>query len=35
MANVAQENEKLISGVIKVNEKEVMEHLDGLVRKSV
>ena len=29
------ENEKSISGAIKVNEKEVMEHLDGLVRKSV
>ena len=29
------ENEKSISGAIKVNKKEVMEHLDGLVRKSV
>ena len=35
MENVAQENEKSISGAIKVDEKEVMEHLDGLVRKSV
>ena len=35
MENVAQKNEKSISGAIKVNEKEVMEHLDGLVRKSV
>ena len=29
MENVAQKNEKSISGAIKVNEKEVMEHLDG------
>ena len=35
MENAAQKNEKSISGAIKVNEKEVMEHLDGLVRKSV
>ena len=35
MENVAQKNEKSISGAIKVNEKEVMEHLNGLVRKSV
>ena len=35
MENVVQKNEKSISGAIKVNEKEVMEHLDGLVRKSV
>ena len=35
MENVAQKNEKSISGAIKVDEKEVMEHLDGLVRKSV
>lgn len=27
--------ENLIFGAIKINEKEVMEHLDGLVRKSV
>ena len=33
--NVAQKNEKSISGAIKVNEKEVMEHLDRLVRKFV
>ena len=35
MGNIAQENEKSISGAIKVDEKEVMEHLDGLVRKFV
>ena len=35
MENVAQGNEKSISGAIKVDEKEVMEHLDSLVRKSV
>ena len=35
MENVAQKNEKSISGAIKVDEKEVMEHLDDLVRKSV
>ncbi len=35
MENVAQKNEKSISGAIKVNEKEVMGHLGGLVRKSV
>ena len=35
MENVAQKNEKSISGAIKVDEKEVMEHLDALVRKSV
>ena len=35
MENVAQKNEKSISGAIKVNEKEVMEYLDELVRKSV
>ena len=34
MENVAQKNEKSISGAIKVNEKEVMEHLDGLVWES-
>ena len=32
--NVAQKNEKSISGAIKVNEKEVMEYLDGLVWES-
>ena len=35
MENVAQKNEKSISGAIKVNEKAVMEHLDALIRKSV
>ena len=31
MENVAQKNEKSISGAIKVDEKEVMEHLDASV----
>lgn len=35
MENVAQEIEKSIPGAIKINEKEVLDHLDGLVRKSV
>ena len=35
MENVAQETEKAISGVIKVDEKEIRDHLDGLVRQSV
>lgn len=35
MKNVAQETEKTIAGAIKVDEKEVMNHLDGLVRRSV
>lgn len=35
MKNLAHENEKSIPGVIKINEKEVMDHIDGLVRKSV
>lgn len=35
MRNVAQEAEKTIAGVIKVDEKEVLDHLGGLVRKSV
>ena len=35
MENVTQQNEKSITGDIKVNEKEVMEYLDRLVRKSV
>ena len=35
MENVAQKNEKSISGAIKVNEKEVMEYLDELVWESV
>ena len=33
--NVAQENEKAISGAIKIDEKEIRTHLDGLVRQSV
>ena len=33
MENVAQENEKAISGAIKIDEKEIRTHLDGLVRK--
>ena len=35
MENVAQENEKAISGAIKIDEKEIRSHLDGLVRQSV
>ena len=35
MENVAQENEKAISGAIKIDEKEIRTHLDGLVRQSV
>jgi len=35
MKNVAQEMGKTIAGAIKVDEKEVMDHLDGLVRRSV
>ena len=35
MENVAQETEKAISGAIKVDEKEIRDHLDGLVRQSV
>ena len=35
MENVASESVKAISGAIKVDEKEVMAHLDGLVRRSV
>ncbi len=32
MENVARENEKAISGAIKIDEKEFRMHLDGLVR---
>ena len=35
MENVAQENEKAIPGAIKIDEKEIRTHLDGLVRQSV
>ena len=35
MENVAQENEKAISGAIKIDENEIRTHLDGLVRQSV
>ena len=35
MKNVAQENEKAISGAIKIDEKEIRTHLGGLVRQSV
>ena len=35
MENVAQETEKAISGAIKIDEKEIRVHLDGLVRQSV
>ena len=33
MKNVAQETEKAISGAIKIDEKEIRDHLDGLVRQ--
>lgn len=35
MKNVVQENEKAISGAIKIDEKEIQTHLDRLVRQSV
>ncbi len=35
MENVAQENEKAISGAIKIDEKEIRTNLDGLVRQLV
>ena len=35
MDNVVQETEKTISGAIKVDENEIRDHLDGLVRQSV
>ena len=35
MENVVQENEKASSGAIKIDEKEIRTHLDGLVRQSV
>ena len=35
MENVAQKNEKSIPGAIKIDEKEVFDHLDTLVRQSV
>lgn len=35
MKNLAQENEKAISGAIKIDKKEIRTHLDGLVRQSV
>ena len=35
MKNVVQENEKAISGAIKINEKEIQTHLDGLVWQTV
>ena len=35
MGNVVQENEKAISGAIKIDEKEIRTHLDGLVRQPV
>ena len=33
MENVAQENEKAISGAIKLDGNEILTHLDGLVRR--
>ena len=35
MENVAQKIEKSIAGLIKIDEKEVFDHLDTLVRQSV
>ena len=35
MKNIAPENGKAISGTIKIDEKEIRTHLDGLVRQSV
>ena len=35
MKNAAPETEKAISGAIKIDEKEIRTHLDGLVRQSV
>ena len=35
MENVAHETEKAISGAIKIDEKEIQDHIDGLVRQSV
>lgn len=35
MGNVVHENEKAIPGAIKIDEKEIRDHLDGLVRQSV
>ena len=35
MKNVAQENEKAISGAIKIDEKEIRDHLDGVIRQSI
>ena len=34
MENVAQKTEKAIPGAIKIDEKEIRDHLDGLVRQS-
>ena len=31
MGNVVQENEKAISGALKIDEKEIRTHLDGLI----
>ena len=35
MGNVVHENEKAIPGAIKIDEKEIRDHLDGLARQSV
>ncbi len=35
MENVTPKNEKSISGAIKINEKEIVDHLNQLVRQSV
>ena len=35
MKNVTQKNEKSIAGVIKIDEKEIGDHLNQLVRQAV
>ena len=35
MENVAHETKKAISGAIKIDKKEIQDHIDGLVRQSV
>ena len=35
MENVVHENEKAIPGAIKIDEKEIRDHLDGVIRQSI
>ena len=35
MENVMHENEKVIPGAIKIAEKKIRDHLDGVIRQSV